>query len=95
MPQVLRTLSQRLLADIAEWQARLDEPGIEGRLKDAAFLAHRIRGTADVFGADKLSVAAARLEAAARTDRTEDIRSLMTKLRHELVSLEQSIRSGL
>jgi CheY-like chemotaxis protein/HPt (histidine-containing phosphotransfer) domain-containing protein len=89
---ILRSMSGRLLADIACWRADLARLAMEGAVAELGMLAHTIRGTADVLGESRLSAAAATLEGSARNNRSEPLGHLAAELNVELQSLERSLR---
>jgi CheY-like chemotaxis protein len=89
---ILRSMSGRLLADITGWRADLERLAAQGALAELGYVAHTIRGTADLLGDTQLSTAAAELEASARENRSEPMQRLAAALIAELQRLEQSLR---
>lgn len=89
---ILRSMSGRLLADIADWRAGLDRLAASGAAAELGALAHTIRGTADLLSETRLSTAAATLEASARDNRGELLSHLAAELNAELQNLERSLR---
>lgn len=89
---ILRSMSDRLLADFADWRADLARLTEQGALKELRHLAHSIRGTADLLGDMQLSAAAAELEAAAAEKRTEPLEGLAAEVIAELQRLERSMQ---
>jgi hypothetical protein len=92
---ILQSLTPKLLADLANWRFELAELRAEGPPSGLGRLAHKIRGSADVFGAAGLSRAAARLETCVREGEVESLPRLTTALADELLGLEQRLRSRL
>jgi hypothetical protein len=90
--EILRSMSGRLLADIADWRAGLDRLAASGATAELGALAHTIRGTADLLRETRLSTAAATLEGSARENRSELLRHLAAELKAELQNLESSLR---
>lgn len=89
---ILRSMSGRLLADIADWRAGLDRLAASGAAAELGALAHTIRGTADLLGETRLSTAAATLEGSARENRGELLGHLAAELGAELQNFERSVR---
>jgi CheY-like chemotaxis protein len=89
---ILRSMSGRLLAEIAGWRADLDRLAASGAAAELGALAHTIRGTADLLGETRLSTAAATLEGAARDNRGEPLNHLAAGLDAELRNLERNLR---
>lgn len=91
LDEILRSMSGRLLADIAGWRAELDRLAASGAAAELGALAHTIRGTADLLGEKRLSTAAAKLEGSARDNRGESLSHLAAELNAELQNLELSL----
>jgi CheY-like chemotaxis protein len=92
---ILRSMSGRILADIAGWRADLERLAAQGALAELGHVAHTIRGTADLLGDTRLSAAAAELEASARENRNEPMQRLAAALSAELQRLEHSLHKPL
>lgn len=91
LDEILRSMTGRLLADIADWRAELDRLAASGSAAELGALAHTIRGTADLLGETRLSTAAATLERSARDNRGEQLSHLAAELNAELQNLELSL----
>lgn len=92
LAEILRSMSGRLLANVADWRAELDRLAASGAAAELGALAHTIRGTADLLGEKRLSTAAAALEGSARENRGEPLSHLVAELNAELENLEHSLR---
>lgn len=93
IPDMLAALSGRLLEDAANWQDELDRLQAADAFQELGRLAHKVRGSADVFGAKGLSQAAAALESAMRDGESATASALTETLRQELARLESRLRN--
>lgn len=90
---IRRSLSGKLLGELAAWRSQLAK--LEGGSSPAELgrLAHKIRGSADVFGEAGVSRAAARLESSVRHGELGSLRGSTARLADELLALERRLRS--
>lgn len=84
VPAAFEPLRDRLIADILAWQAQLEALLRESSSVELGRLAHKIRGSADVFRLESLSQAAAGLETAVRAGRDHAVPTLTRSLHGEL-----------
>lgn len=93
IPDMLAALSGRLLEDATNWQDELDWLQEAEAFQELGRLAHKIRGSADIFSAKALSQASATLESAMRKGEFAAAAALTDTLRHELARLESRLRN--
>lgn len=86
-PDILESLSERLRQDVAAWLSELRQRDGDTLPAELGRLAHKIRGSADVFGAVGLSCAAERLETAVRNDDFASVPRETAMLERELATM--------
>lgn len=89
--QLREKMSRALERDLGHWQVELMSLFESGQLDQLGALAHKIRGTADVFGYTDLSIAAAKLEKSGRAGEAADGPDRVSQLVKALIRLMAEI----
>lgn len=92
--EVFRTLSARLEQDLVSWQEELQRLIERGAYAEIRFLAHKIRGTADLMALQELSRLTAELERAADRARAGQAKALVPKVIDSLKQLREAVGDG-
>lgn len=86
--------SRALERDFAQWQVELKSLFESGQLDQLRELAHKIRGSADVFGYTDMSTIAAKLENSGKADAAGDGPDAVSQLVETLIHLLAEIRTS-
>lgn len=89
--QVFGNLANRLKPDLLRWQKLLERFLERNEYAEIRFLAHKIRGIADLITAPELSELTAELEHAAESERHDSVAALVPQVVNALRELHESL----
>ena len=88
----MRTIEQRVLQQTLGRMETLRNCVVQGEVKPAGALAHKLRGAAANISADALREAAARMEQAAAAGDTTTLQKLLPELEEEWRKLQAALK---